>query len=62
VWLANGLGGLVLVLLVMDPTRPLAPIILLLAAAVVVLYADKDVRVDRAANQSTVRSGVEGET
>lgn len=34
-FLANGFAGIVLVLLVIDPTRPLAPIFVLLALAVV---------------------------
>jgi hypothetical protein len=34
-FLANLLGGVVLVLLLLDPTRPLAPIFVLLALAVV---------------------------
>lgn len=33
--LANLLGGIVIVLLLVDPTRPLAPIFVLLALAVV---------------------------
>jgi hypothetical protein len=33
--LANCLAGVVLVMLLLDPTRPLAPIIVLLALAVV---------------------------
>jgi hypothetical protein len=33
--LANLLGGVVLVLLLLDPARPLVPIFILLAAAVV---------------------------
>ncbi len=33
--LANLLGGVVLVLLVLDPTRPLAPIFVLLGLAVI---------------------------
>jgi hypothetical protein len=32
--LANGLAGIVLLLLLLDPTRPLAPVLLLLALAV----------------------------
>ena len=32
--LANGFAGIVLVLLVLDPTRPLAPIFVLLGLAV----------------------------
>jgi len=32
---ANGFAGIVLVLLVLDPSRPLAPIFVLLALAVV---------------------------
>lgn len=32
--LANGFAGIVLVLLLLDPTRPLAPIFILLALAV----------------------------
>lgn len=32
--LANGLAALVIVLLLLDPTRPLAPIVVLLALAV----------------------------
>ena len=34
-FLANLLGGVVLVLLLLDPTRPLAPIFVLLGLAVV---------------------------
>ncbi len=34
-FLANLLGGVVLVLLLLDPTRPLAPIFVLLSLAVV---------------------------
>jgi hypothetical protein len=33
--LANGFAGVVLVLLVLDPTRPLAPVFVLLGLAVV---------------------------
>jgi hypothetical protein len=33
--LANGLAGVVLVLLLLDPTRPLVPVFVLLALAVV---------------------------
>lgn len=33
-FLANGFAGIVLVLLVLDPSRPLAPIFVLLALAV----------------------------
>jgi hypothetical protein len=33
--LANGFAGVVLVLLLLDPTRPLAPVFVLLALAVV---------------------------
>lgn len=36
--LANGFAGIVLVLLVLDPTRPLAPIFVLLALAVVCAF------------------------
>jgi hypothetical protein len=33
--LANGFAGVVLILLLLDPTRPLAPVFVLLALAVV---------------------------
>ncbi len=36
---ANGFAGIVLVLLVLDPTRPLAPIFVLLALAVICTVA-----------------------
>jgi hypothetical protein len=42
--LANVLGGVVLVLLLLDPARPLGPIFLLLAAPVVCAVLPKYLR------------------
>jgi hypothetical protein len=42
--LANGFAGLVLVLLLLDPTRPLAPVFVLLALAVVCAVAPRFLR------------------
>jgi hypothetical protein len=40
-WAANGLGGLVLLLLLIDPARDLGPVFLLLAVSVAVIYVDR---------------------